>query len=70
VLVQPGTYLTRSLVFGDRAVVDGAFLGLGRLLVRAGDGARRLQTGFVRSYATTMTAGVLVLVVVVLATRI
>jgi NADH-quinone oxidoreductase subunit L len=70
VLVQPGTYLTRSLVFGDRAVVDGSFLGLGRLLVRVGDASRRVQTGFVRSYATTMTAGVLVLVVVVLATRI
>jgi NADH-quinone oxidoreductase subunit L len=69
-LVQPGTYLTRSLVFGDRAVVDRSFLGLGRLLVRVGDGARRVQTGFVRSYATTMTAGLLVLVVVVLATRI
>jgi NADH-quinone oxidoreductase subunit L len=69
-LVQPGTYLTRSLVFGDRAVVDGSFLGLGRLLVRVGDASRRAQTGFVRSYATTMTAGVLVLVVVVLATRI
>jgi NADH-quinone oxidoreductase subunit L len=69
-LVQPGTYLTRSLVFGDRAVVDRSFLGLGRLLVRLGDGARRAQTGFVRSYATTMTAGLLVLAVVVLATRI
>jgi NADH-quinone oxidoreductase subunit L len=69
-LVQPGTYLTRSLVFGDRTVVDGSFLGLGRVLVRLGDGARRVQTGFVRSYATTMTAGLLVLVVVVLATRI
>ncbi|GAA2720005.1 NADH-quinone oxidoreductase subunit L [Cellulomonas aerilata] len=68
-LVQPGTYLTRSLVFGDRTVVDGSFLGLGRLLVRLGDGARRLQTGFVRSYATTMTAGLLLLVGVVLATR-
>jgi NADH-quinone oxidoreductase subunit L len=69
-LVQPGTYLTRSLVFGDRAVVDRSFLGLGRLLVRVGDGARRAQTGYVRSYATTMTAGLLLLVVVVLATRI
>ena len=70
VLVRPGSYLTRSLVFGDRTVVDGAFSGLGRLLVGAGDVVRRAQTGFVRSYATTMTAGLVVLVAVVLATRI
>ncbi len=69
-LVQPGTYLTRSLVYGDRTVVDGAFSGLGHVLVAAGDAARRVQTGFVRSYATTMTAGLVVLVAVVLATRI
>ncbi len=69
-LVQPGRYLTRSLVYGDRTVVDGAFSALGRLLVGVGDAARGLQTGFVRSYAATMTAGLVVLVVVVLATRI
>ena len=70
VLVQPGTYLTRSLVYGDGTVVDGTYSGFGRLLVRAGDAARAAQTGFVRSYAATMTAGLVVLVVVVLATRI
>jgi NADH-quinone oxidoreductase subunit L len=70
VLVQPGQYLTRSLVYGDRTVVDGAFSALGRLMVGVGDAARGLQTGFVRSYAATMTAGLVVLVGVVLATRI
>ncbi len=70
VLVQPGQYLTRSLVYGDRTVVDGAFSALGRLMVGVGDAARGLQTGFVRSYAATMTAGLVVLVAVVLATRI
>jgi NADH-quinone oxidoreductase subunit L len=69
-LVQPGQYLTRSLVYGDRTVVDGAFGALGRLLVAVGDAARAVQTGFVRSYAATMTAGLVVLVAVVLATRI
>ncbi|WP_298455490.1 NADH-quinone oxidoreductase subunit L [uncultured Cellulomonas sp.] len=69
-LVQPGQYLTRSLVYGDRTVVDGAFTGLGKVLVGAGDAARRVQTGFVRSYASTMTIGLVVLGVVVLATRI
>ena len=55
---------------GDRTVVDGAFGALGRLLVGVGDAARAVQTGFVRSYAATMTAGLVVLVAVVLATRI
>ena len=69
-LVQPGQYLTRSLVYGDRAVIDGAVGGLGRVMVRLGEATRRWQTGYVRSYAATMTIGVVALVAVVLATRI
>ncbi|MBK5249100.1 MAG: NADH-quinone oxidoreductase subunit L [Actinomycetales bacterium] len=69
-LVQPGQYLTRSLVYGDRQVIDGAVGGLGRVMVRLGDVTRRLQTGYVRSYAATMTIGLVALVAVVLATRI
>ena len=67
-LVEPGQYLTRSLVYADRPVVDGAVTGR-----RASDGpagrrrSARLQTGFVRSYAATMLLGLVVLVVVVLA---
>ena len=69
-LVQPGRYLTRSLVFGDRQVVDGAVGGIGHSMVRLGDATRRLQTGYVRSYAATMMIGLVALVAVVLATRI
>ncbi|WP_227425822.1 NADH-quinone oxidoreductase subunit L [Pengzhenrongella sicca] len=69
-LVQPGQYLTRSLVFGDRQVIDGAVGGIGLVMVRLGDATRRLQTGYVRSYAATMMIGVVILVGVVLATRI
>jgi len=69
-LVEPGKYLTRSLVFGDRQVVDGAVGGLGHAMVRLGAIVRRSQTGYVRSYAATMTIGVVALVAVVLATRI
>jgi len=69
-LVQPGQYLTRSLVYGDRQVIDGAVGGVGRVMVRLGEVTRRLQTGYVRSYAATMTIGLVVLVAVVLATRI
>ena len=66
VLVEPGQHLTRSLVYGDRTVVDGTFSGIGRLSVGAGSLVRRWQTGFVRSYAATMLIGLVVLVVVVL----
>lgn len=70
VLVEPGRHLTRSLVYGDRTVVDGAFTGLGRLTVGIGELVRRLQTGYARQYAATMLIGLVVLAVVVLAPRI
>ncbi len=70
VLVQPGQYLTRSLVYGDRSVVDGAFTGLGKLTVGIGQVLRRLQSGYARQYAATMLFGLVVLAIVVLAPRI
>ncbi len=69
-LVLPGQVATRSLVYGDRAVVDGAFAGLARAVMGTGSVLRRLQNGYVRSYAATMLAGVVALVAVVLAFRI
>ncbi|MDR3068409.1 MAG: NADH-quinone oxidoreductase subunit L, partial [Cellulomonas sp.] len=69
-LVIPGTYATRALVFTDGAVVDGAVRGVARGVVALGDQARRPQTGFVRQYAATMALGVVVLIVIVLAVQI
>jgi NADH-quinone oxidoreductase subunit L len=69
-LMRPGQYLTRSLVYGDRQVVDGAVTGVSRAVAGSGELLRRLQTGYVRSYALTMVLGIVVLVVVVLASRI
>jgi len=68
-LVAPGQYLTRSLVYGDKAVVDGAVTGIGRATVAVGDLVRRAQNGFARSYAAVMVVGVVVLAIVVLAVR-
>jgi len=68
-LVEPGQALTRSLVFADRAVVDGAVTSIARSQIGLGEITRRVQTGFVRSYAATMLLGLVVLVVVVLATQ-
>ncbi len=66
-LVVPGRMLTGSLVYADRAVVDGAVSGIAKSTVALGDVARKVQTGHVRTYAATMTLGLVVLVVVVLA---
>jgi len=65
-LVEPGQVLTRSLVYADKTVVDGAVTGVGLSTVALGGWVRRLQTGFVRSYAATMLLGLVVLVVAVL----
>ncbi|HEY6798755.1 MAG TPA: NADH-quinone oxidoreductase subunit L [Kineosporiaceae bacterium] len=70
VFMRPGQYLTRSLVFVDNKGVDGAVRGLAAAIGGLGGRLRRWQTGFVRSYAMSMLAGVLVLVLGVLAVRI
>jgi NADH-quinone oxidoreductase subunit L len=70
VLVEPGRHLTRSLVYGDRTAVDGAFTGLGRLTVGIGEIVRKVQSGYARQYAATMLLGLVVRAVVVLAPRI
>jgi NADH-quinone oxidoreductase subunit L len=69
-LVMPGTVATRSLVYGDSAVVDGAFTRLAHAVIGTGSVLRRVQNGYVRSYAATMLAGVVALVAIVLAFRI
>ena len=68
--MRPGQYLTRSLVFGDRTVVDGTVTGVAAGTAGSGELLRRLQTGFVRSYALQMVVGIVALVAVVLAVRI
>nr|WP_225224345.1 NADH-quinone oxidoreductase subunit L [Cellulomonas sp. JH27-2] len=65
-LVEPGQHLTRSLVYTDKAVVDGAAVGVGQTAVGLGGLLRKTQTGYVRSYAATMLVSLVVLVVVVL----
>jgi NADH-quinone oxidoreductase subunit L len=42
----------------DKLVIDGAVNGTGRLVARASGGLRKMQTGYVRSYALVMLGGV------------
>src|SRR5690625_2347412 len=69
VFMRPGQYLTRALVYGDSAVVDGAVMGVARGTAGSGSVLRRLQTGYIRSYAAIMLIGVVAALVVVLAAR-
>ena len=68
-LMRPGQYLTRWLVFIDNRGIDGAVRGLAAGVGGLGGWLRRWQTGFVRSYAMSMLAGVVVLAGGVLAVR-
>ncbi len=70
VFMRPGQYLTRFLVFADARGVDGAVRGTAAFIGGLAGRARRWQTGFVRSYAMSMLAGVLVLALGVLVVQI
>ncbi len=57
VLMRPGQYLTRLLVWFDNRVVDGIVNGTAATIGGLSGRARRLQTGFARSYALSMLGG-------------
>jgi len=69
VLMRPGQWLTRALVFFDNRGVDGVVRGLGAGFGGGSARVRRLQTGFVRSYALSMLGGTVAVVAVLLAVR-
>ena len=52
VFEKPGIYLTRALVYLDNRGIDGLVNGLAAAVGGGSGRLRRLQTGFVRSYAT------------------
>ncbi len=66
-VTRPGGHLVTGLVATDRGLVDGAFTGGSTLIGGIGQGLRRLQTGYVRSYALSVLAGAVILVLVVVA---
>ncbi|TNC28596.1 NADH-quinone oxidoreductase subunit L [Amycolatopsis alkalitolerans] len=68
-VATPGMWLTRFSVYLDSRGVDGAVNGLAAALGGGSGRLRRLQTGFVRSYALSMLAGSFVLVLALLLVR-
>ncbi|UGT55714.1 NADH-quinone oxidoreductase subunit L [Nocardia asteroides] len=69
VFERPGRHLTRALVFLDArgvdGIVNGTAAGIGGLSARI----RRVQTGFVRSYALSMFTGAALVAAALLAVR-
>ncbi|MGU3433509.1 NADH-quinone oxidoreductase subunit L [Actinomycetes bacterium M1A6_2h] len=57
VVLTSGRLLVRVTALLDRRIVDGAVTGVGAAVTSSSDRIRRLQTGFVRSYALAMFAG-------------
>src|SRR3954447_25564104 len=66
-LMRPGQYLTRALVFFDNRGIDGAVNGLAAGIGGGSGRLRRAQTGFVRSYALSMFGGAALMVAGLLA---
>ncbi|MQA25501.1 MAG: NADH-quinone oxidoreductase subunit L, partial [Micromonosporaceae bacterium] len=65
----PGRYLTRALVYLDSKGIDGLVNGLAAGIGGGSSRLRRLQTGFVRSYALTILLGALVVTAALMAVR-
>ena len=68
-IARPGTWLARALVFVDNKGVDGIVNGMAALLGGTSGRMRRLQTGFVRSYALSMLGGTVLIIAALLAVR-
>jgi NADH-quinone oxidoreductase subunit L len=69
VLMRPGQWLTRLSVYFDNRGVDGLVNTMAALVGGTSGRWRRMQTGFVRSYALSMLAGGVVLIALLLAVR-
>ncbi|BBA99429.1 putative NADH dehydrogenase I chain L [Actinacidiphila reveromycinica] len=69
VLVRGGEHLTRSLVYLDHSLVDGVVNGTAASVGGLSGRLRRLQNGYVRSYAVSMLGGTAVVVAATLLMR-
>jgi NADH-quinone oxidoreductase subunit L len=67
VLMRPGNTFVESLARFDDTVVDGAVDGTGRASLGMSGTFRRIQTGYVRSYALSLLLGAVIVVATMLA---
>ena len=68
-IARPGVWLSRALVFVDNKGVDGLVNGIAAGLGGSSGRLRKMQTGFVRSYALTTLGGGVLLIAALLAVR-
>ena len=66
-VVRPGTHLVSGLTAFDRGVVDGAVMGQAAATGGFSEVFRRVQNGFVRSYALSVLGGAAIVVLALLA---
>jgi NADH-quinone oxidoreductase subunit L len=69
VFMRPGIRMTNDISRFDAGVVDGIADGTGTVISGFSSRLRRVQNGFVRSYALTMTAGAAVVGAIILLGR-
>jgi NADH-quinone oxidoreductase subunit L len=69
VLVKPGEYLTRGLVYVDHKLVDGVVNGTAASVGGLSGRLRKLQNGYARTYAVSMFGGTAVLIAATLLMR-
>ena len=69
VFMRPGQQLTESLVRVENSGIDGSVNGTAAAIGGMSSRLRRVQNGFVRSYALTMTVGAAIVGVVILLGR-
>ena len=69
VFMRPGQHLTEGLVRFESSGIDGAVNGTAAAIGGMSSRLRRVQNGFVRSYALTMTVGAAIVGVVILLGR-
>jgi NADH-quinone oxidoreductase subunit L len=62
VFMRPGQGLTAILIKADESVVDGAVRAVGSMALGSGSVLRKIQTGFVRSYAALILVGAVALI--------
>jgi NADH-quinone oxidoreductase subunit L len=69
VFMRPGQYLTRTLVYVDSRGIDGLVNGVAAGIGGLSTRGRRIQTGFVRSYALSMLGGAVIVIAALLLVR-